>query len=115
MRNLVLLVLLLPVCCFAQVNIIPKPASVEFKPGYFRYKNGISIKMSEADEVSTTIEKLFAERLFGSKEWKVPPFTEQAKNIVLQLAPGNHNGADEGYRIRVFPDSILIQAKTYHG
>ncbi|MDB5284206.1 MAG: beta-N-acetylhexosaminidase, partial [Bacteroidota bacterium] len=115
MRTLVLITLLFPLWCIAQVNIIPKPDNVVFKPGYFRFKNGLSIKMSEADEVSTSIQKLFAERLFNSKEWKVPAFSEQAKNIVLKLIPGNHDGSEENYRIRVSVDSILVESKTYRG
>ena len=102
MKKVVLLLLLLPFICRAQVSIIPEPNKVEFKPGFFTFKNGLSIKMNEADETSTSIEKQFAERLFGSKEWKVPAFTENAKNVVLQLTPGNHNATDENYRIRVF-------------
>ena len=113
--KIVLILILFPFFCHAQLSIIPKPSKVEFKPGFFVFKNGLSIKMSEADEVSTSIEKQFAERLFGSKEWKVPAFTPQAKNVVLQLTPGNHNAANENYRIRIFTDSILIEANTYCG
>ena len=115
MRKVLWLFLLLPICGVAQVSIIPQPSKVEFKHGFFVYKNGLSIKMSEADYISTNIEKQFADRLFGSKEWKVPAYSDKAKNVVLQLNPGKHDGPDETYRIKVSADSILIQANTYRG
>ena len=117
MRSVLFCILLFPLLCNSQGgNIIPKPSKVEFKPGFFVFKNGLSIKMSEADEISTSIERLFAEKLFGSKEWKVPVSSDNSKTIVLQLLPRKHEDLhDETYRLRVFSDSILIQAPTHRG
>ena len=60
--------LLLPFLSFAQgIEIIPKPAQVEIKSGFFNFSNGLGIKMDEADEESTFIMKQLATSLFGNK------------------------------------------------
>ena len=97
------------------IEIIPKPALVEIKPGFFNFGKGLGIKMDEADAESTAILKQFANSLYGNKKFKAPA-SEQEKNIVLQLMPSRADSAtDESYRIRVWPDSVLIQAHTHRG
>jgi hexosaminidase len=116
MIRIILLLLFFPLfSCTQGISIIPRPSKVEYKEGLFSFAKGVSIKMSGDDEKATTIERLFAEGLFASKEWKAPASTEHAKNVVLQLLPGNGATNDESYRLRVYTDSVLIQARSYTG
>lgn len=117
MKKLALVFLLIPVMVFSQgVNIIPRPSKVEFKEGYFIFQKGLDIKMNEADEVSIAIEKQFAEKLFGSKEWKVPATNPNSKIVLLQYLPNKKvTGNDESYHIKVSRDSIIVQGATYAG
>lgn len=116
MRLVVIFLTLVPFFSIAQgIEIIPKPAQVEIKSGFFNYSKGLGIKMDEADEESTFIMKQLATSLFGNKHFKTP-VSQNEKKIVLQLLAANADSVtDEGYRIRVSPDSVLIQAHTHRG
>ena len=115
--RLVVLLFLLPLLPIAQgIEIIPKPAQVEIKSGFFNFEKGLGIKMDEADEESTFIMKQLATSLFGNKHFKAPMVSAGEKNIVLQLLPANADSAtDESYRIKVSPDSVLVQSHTHSG
>ncbi|HWB63586.1 MAG TPA: beta-N-acetylhexosaminidase, partial [Chitinophagales bacterium] len=115
MKFSVFLLLLLPMWCLPQtVNVIPEPAQIEFNSGLFSFKNGLNIKSYGDDATVTNIARLFAERLFSSKEWKAPVSSPGAKNVVLQIRqpvlPEN-----ESYQLIVTPDSVLVSAHSYRG
>ena len=117
MRSVLIIALLCPLLNFAQVvNIIPYPSKVEVKPGFLNFKRGLSIKTYGDDDKMTFIARQFANSLFGSKAWKVPGSTEGARNIILKILPAQSDSlTDESYDIRVFTDSVMIQAHTYRG
>ena len=116
MRHLFLLALLYPAFVFAQVGIIPKPNKVEIKQGFLNFQNGLTVKTRGDDARMTSVARLFANNLFGSKQWKVPASTENGKNIVLKiLAPQSDSLTDESYSLSVTRDSMLIAAHTYRG
>jgi len=117
MRLILLLALSFSLPCFAQVvNIIPNPSKIEMKEGFMDFKQGLSIRTHGDDAELMAITRQFGNSLFGSKEWKVPQSKTDARLIILQLMPAlNAKGTDESYSIRVFTDSVLIQAHTYRG
>ena len=117
MRFIFFFAWLFPLFGFSQaVNIIPNPSKIEVKSGFLNFKQGLSIKSFGDDEKMTSVSRQFANSLFGSKAWKVPGSTDHAKLIVLKILPAQTDSlTDESYTIRVFPDSVLIEAHTYHG
>ena len=117
MRFFILLAFLFPLFLHSQnIDVVPAPAQVEIKEGFFNYSKGLGIKMDEADEQSTAIMARFANQLFATKRFKVPPATNAEKKIVLQLLSANSDSSnDESYRIRISPDSVLIQSHSHRG
>jgi hexosaminidase len=117
MKNILFIIYILPLCCFAQgINIIPQPSHVQFSPGLFNFQKGLSIKVYGDNAQVNSIARIFANRLFDSKEWKVPASGEGAKSVVLQLLPGRADSAsDASYFLCVTQDSVLIQAYTCRG
>ena len=117
MKYVLYWLLLLPLINGAQdINIIPKPNKVELKSGFFNFQKGLNVKVYGDDIKMAEIASLFANQLFASKQWKVPGSTPGSKNIILKKLPGQSDSAtNESYTLRIFTDSVLIQASTYHG
>ena len=113
----IILVASFPFCVLAQgINVVPKPASVQIETGFFIYQKGLGVKMDEADEISTAIMAQFATSLFSTHLFTPPTATDKGKNIVLQLLTDSLYTAPVGsYRVRVFKDSVLIQAHSHCG
>lgn len=116
MKNIFLVVLLFPLLVFSQAGIIPKPDKVTFSNGFLNFQQGLTIKTHGDDARMAAIARLFANSLFGSKQWKVPRSTEKGKNIVLRILPAQSDSlTDESYSLSVTRDSVLIEAHTYRG
>ena len=86
MRYILWCLLLMPLCSKPQdINIIPRPNKVELKSGFLNFQKGLNVKLYGNDAVAAEIASLFANQLFGSKQWKVPVSTVTAKNIIINL------------------------------
>ena len=117
MKGLLFFALIFPLLAFSQdIPVIPKPNKVELKSGFLNFRNGLSVKSYGDDERVTSIARLFANSLFGSKQWKVPGSTPAAKNIILKILPSQSDSlTDESYSLRVSADSVILQSHTYKG
>jgi hexosaminidase len=105
--------LLFSISVFAQVNIVPKPVSVEMKPGTKEWKNGITVVAVSPEEkqVAELLKEFLRQKnIISSIQSKAT-----GENVII-LSIGTNDGiGTEGYRLQVNKMNATINANTGAG
>jgi hexosaminidase len=112
----VLLLFCLPVFLIAQqkLSIIPQPVSVAVGEGYFFIDNNTSIKFSPTQRELMQAALFFSSYIKNISAYSLSLNIKKAKNIELKIGKLPDIG-DEGYQLKVTPQSIVIIANTKAG
>ena len=121
MRNLFyfLIIIIATSCCNNKntavynrgINIIPTPQNIETDKGFFSLKNNSVIGFTNKEAQS--VADFFVSKLNQSTGFKIKSSIEGG-DINLNLNPEMEIN-DEGYRLKVMPRSVRIEAKTTAG
>jgi hexosaminidase len=112
----VLILFCLPVFLIAQqkLSIIPQPVSVAVGEGYFSIDNNTSIKFSPTQKELRQAALFFSSYIKNISAYSLPLNIKKPKNIELKIGKLPDIG-DEGYQLKVTPQSIVIIANTKAG
>lgn len=113
MRKLVsvFIVLLLWSCTYAQVNIIPKPVSVQLRSGTKKWDTPISLV---ADKSIADVANLFKTEL-TARGFSVTDGKSRSKNLIDLKILNEKSIAKEGYKLSVTPTGARIVASSPAG
>lgn len=111
--TLFLLTLIFCYPVYAQLAVIPKPNSIQYKDSLFRYSKGFDIKIIRGDDATKRIQKQLTDFV---KEKKIPivSFAPTAVTINLQQASATDIPVD-GYVLNIQPNSISISSSGNAG
>lgn len=103
-----------------EMNIIPKPVSIQTKSGRFTLTSRTTILLSSRSRELRAIGEFIAIRAKAVTGFPLPISTISAKTmsenaIILNLNPNNKSIPAEGYRLIITPDSIRISASSGAG
>ncbi|MBF9252682.1 beta-N-acetylhexosaminidase [Pontibacter sp. 172403-2] len=98
----------------AQVSIIPQPASMELKDGYFILDENTSIRFKPGNRELAALGAYFSNHISEVAGYTLPLNKKKGKSIRFVLERMADVGA-EGYKLSVSPSAILIKANTRAG
>ncbi|RYE22437.1 MAG: beta-N-acetylhexosaminidase [Sphingobacteriales bacterium] len=120
--NLLLISTLLSCVCLAQVPaLIPQPVSLKTLPGQFTISNKTAIIFANGDENAQKIAALLSGMLRTPTGYQLKVGTRSAKmaapagSIYVSTLDKNPQLGDEGYTLKVTPNSIRLQANQPKG
>ena len=121
MRKILLAVIitLLGICAQAQIkndlNLVPIPAKMKINPGQFVIHSNTSIVLSSDNQEMQNAVVVFNGLLNRAAGFRLPVTTSLATSnaIVCKINPAVSN--DEGYKLSVQKDLIVVEAKTPKG
>ena len=101
-------------------SIVPRPVSVNAKPGSFRITEQAQLLVAEWDIDLKNVAILFAEqlRLAGGPFLRVQPLLEETHDggaIIFAYTRNRENLPPEGYRLRVTQNGILLAGNSGAG
>ena len=99
--------------------MIPKPLAVAPGRGVFELGPSARILVRAEDPEAVRVARSLAERLRPATGYRLPVSATRRKpvagDVVLALAPGDRSLGDEGYRLRVEPGLVRLDARTAAG
>ncbi|HEX3291184.1 MAG TPA: beta-N-acetylhexosaminidase [Gaiella sp.] len=99
--------------------VIPKPLAVAPGRGAFELGPSARIHVDGRNAEAVRVARFLAERLRPATGFRLPVSVKRrpaaAGDVVLALAPGNRSLGDEGYRVRVEPGLVRLDARTPAG
>ena len=99
----------------AQITIVPKPNRVEMREGFFAMRPGTTIGV---DPDTLALGRQLSSYLSGATGFILPvqnTGTEDANTIRLRLVSGPQGIPAEGYRLKVTPSSVRMEASDRAG
>jgi hexosaminidase len=94
--------------------VIPKPVAITRGRGAFSLTPATGIVVRSAAPAAMQVAQQLASLLRPATGFRIPVSTSRrlpaASSIVLRLAPGDRSHGDEGYRLRVQPDVVELEA-----
>ncbi len=101
--------------CEAQISIIPEPTKMEIKTGYFEINSATSILTTrETQSLGDKLVKILAPATGLTLKTKTDT-NQQTNTIQLKLDKSLATTGDEGYRLTVSSNTVLIEAAEEAG
>jgi len=99
--------------------VIPKPLAVAPGRGAFELRPSAGILVRAEDPEAVRVARFLAERLRPATGYRLRVSATRREpsggDVVLGLAPGDRSLGDEGYRLRVEPGLVRLDARTAAG
>ncbi|MCD8072876.1 MAG: family 20 glycosylhydrolase [Alistipes sp.] len=92
-----------------RIDVIPQPGSVTLSEGYFRVDGPVGFAGELPGGYGVFIGDILAREGF---QWQATESGETGGIVFLEIPPGGDDNSDEGYRIEVSPNRVVI---TGHG
>ncbi len=100
------------------VSIIPEPVSIKIKYGFFTFDNNTTISFNNIDKNNSTVTYIveYFEKYFGFNPTIVTP-EHKVKNCICFSINSKKDIklGDEGYRLKIKRNRIIIEANTTTG
>lgn len=116
-----LIITLFPGCMGTQeeiqdetIEIIPLPRFYELKPGTFILDSNTCIGLEQDNEELAALAAYFAEKIHPATGFSLPVKKSGGEKIVFRLIKDEQLG-EEGYRLSISPDKLLLSACKPHG